>query len=587
MTGLGLSLLAVLVAAALAAATYFVGGRPARELWAAAAGRAVAWGALALLLVNLSCPAPERLAQPLVLLDASASLDAAGAQGGRARLLADSLGEVRPFSGSRLAQALTAAVAVGRPVVVVTDGEILDAGAVPPGVRAAAAYRVLPRQPVDDLALTRLEGPRYAAQGDSLVIEAELRRFGAPSGANVGLELLAGDEVLARGNATVGVDGSGRGRLIVPSLSLTSGEHLLEVRVTPGNDAEPRTDRRLHWITVSATPGVVLVASPGGWDARFLYRALVDVAALPVEGYLMLAPGSWHRMRDLRLVGETVVRGAVREADLLVTLGEAAAGAERIPARARWEWLDGEPVAGDWYLAPGGGSPLDPAFAGIDPDSLPPANALTFVNPPAGSWTGLTAQLGRRGALRPAVYGVETATQRRLVVAAGGLWRWAFRGGLTEQAYRAWVATSVTWLLARPAAGTDALIRAVRAVVERDEPVTFEWVAAGPAAPVVLALEGPAGSRQDTLAFDGAGRARLELAPGRYEYRLESGSAGSLAVEEYSSEFLPATVTVQESEATTTPPGRRRGSRDLPWLFLLAIAGWCVEWGARRRAGMR
>lgn len=587
MTGLGLSLLAVLVAAALAAATYFVGGRPARELWAAAAGRAVAWGALALLLVDLSCPAPDHLAPSLVLLDASASLDAAGAQGARARALADSLGEVRTFGGSRLVPALTAAVAAGRPVVVVTDGEILDAGAVPPGVRAAATFRVLPRPPVPDLVLTRLEGPRYAAQGDSLMIEAEVRRFGATASTDVGLELRAGDEVLARGSVTVGVDGAGRGRLIVPSLALAAGEHVLEVRVVPGNDAEPRTDRRLHRITVSATPGVVLVASPADWDARFLYRTLVDVAALPVEGYLMLAPGSWHRMRDLRPVGETVVRNAVRGADLLVTLGEDAGGTEQSPARARWDWPGGEPADGDWYLAQPGGSPLDGAFAGIDADSLPPATALTFVTAPVGSWTGLTAQLGRRGALRPAVYGVETAAQRRLVVAAAGLWRWAFRGGLSEQAYRAWVAASVTWLLARPAAETDAPIRAVRAVVERDEPVIFEWVAAGPATPVVLALEGPTGSRQDTLAFDGTGRARLELAPGRYQYRLEAGGAGLLAVEEYSSEFIPALVTVPEAEATITPPGRRRGSRDLPWLFLLAIAGWCVEWGARRRAGMR
>jgi hypothetical protein len=212
---------------------------------------------------------------------------------------------------------------------------------------------------------------------------------------------------------------------------------------------------------------------------------------------------------------------------------------------------------------------------------------LPFVNAPVGAWTGLTAQLGRRGALRPAVYGIETATQRRLVVAASGLWRWAFRGGLSEQAYRAWVATSVTWLLARPAAETDAPVRAVRAVVERDEPVIFEWVAAGPATPVVVAIEGPAGSRQDTLAFDGTGRARLDLAPGQYRYRLEAGGPGLLAVEEYSSEFIPAPVTVQEAEATTSPPGRQRGSRDLPWLFLLAIAGWCVEWGARRRVGMR
>lgn len=588
MTALGLPFLAVLLAAALAAATYFVGGPPARALWPAVAGRAVAWGATALLLVNLSCPAGGGSELPLVLLDASASFDARGARGVEGRELAESLGEVRTFSGSRLLPALTAAVASGRLVVVVTDGEIQDASALPPATLAATTVRVLPRQAEDDLAIVGVEGPRYVAQGDTLVITAAVRAFGAARPAEVTLELVAGEQVLATHSAALGTEGVANVTMVSSSLPLPAGDSFLEVRIAGEGGADPRTDRRLHRLTVSATPGVVLVANPTGWDARFLYRALVDVSALPVQGYLMLEPGNWRRMSDLRPVGTALVRDAIRSADLLVTLGAPPEGAERSQARGRWEWLAGTAVEGDWYVAAAGGSPVGRAFAGVGTDSLPPASALQFVDPPEGSWTGLTAQLGRRGALRTAVYGVERNAQRRMVVAASGLWRWAFRGGLSEQAYRAWVASSVTWLLGRPATAEESVVRPVRAVVERDEAVNFEWVGSEAPATVAITLEGEAGTRADTLALDGAGRARLELPPGSYRYSVGDGGGGGLvAVEEYSSEYLPAEATLQES-AASSPPGRgQRTSRDLPWLFLVAVAGWCVEWGARRRAGMR
>lgn len=587
MTTLGLLLLAVLVAAALAAATYFVGGTPPRALWPAVAGRGLAWGAMALLLVNLSCPAGRSTEAPLILLDASPSLDAAGAQGGVARQLADSLGEVRTFAGSRLQPALLAAAASGRSVVVVTDGEIADAAALSATDRAATTVHVLPRRPVDDLAIVATEGPPYVAQGDSLAVRADLRAFGTNRPAEVTLELRAGDQVLAQRSAPLGADGFVRVTLEAARIALPAGDHLLEVRIAGGADAEPRTDRRLHRLTVSATPGVVLVANPADWDARFLYRTLVDVSALPVQGYLMLDPGNWRRMSDLRPVATAVVTNAIRDADLLVTLGGAVDGAERSRARGRWEWFTGTAVEGDWYLAATGGSPLGGAFSGIGTDSLPPAVALELVNPPEGSWTGLTAQLGRRGALRPAVYGVETGTRRRLVVAASGLWRWSFRGGLSEQAYRGWVANSVTWLLGRPVAGSDALARPVRAVVEREEPVVFEWLGGDSTASVAVTLNGPQGAAVDTLVFDGAGRARLTLEPGSYRYQLEGGGSGLVAVESYSAEYLPSPVTLPPGEATSAPERPRRRSRDLPLVFLVAVVGWCVEWGARRRAGMR
>jgi len=587
LTSLALPVAVALLAAALAAATYFLPGRPAPGLGPAVLGRAAAWAALALLLLNAAAPSRPADRVPLVLLDTSPSLEAAGGRAREARALADSLGEVRPFAGSLLRPALTAAAASGRPVVVVTDGEVRDQADLPPDLLAAAAIRVLPREPRPDRALVRVEGPHRIAAGDSLTLRAELRAFGdaVPSGP-VAVEARIGGRVLASASVRPGAGGAATVVLEAGRVSLPPGEHLVEVAITTPADGEPRTDRRLHLLAVAATPGVVLVADPGGWESRFLYRALVEVAELPVEGFLRLEPGRWRRMRDLSPVGEPVLREAVRQADLLVTVGSAPAFAAGSRARGRWEWPLEVPLEGDWYLTPAAMSPLASALAGIPPDSLPPATALAPLVPDDGSWVALTAQAGRRGAERAAVVGRIEGSRRRMLVGAAGLWRWALRGGTAAEAYRAWVAASASWLLATEDSATGP-IRVVRPVVERDAPVVFGRNDAGTGARVPVVLEGASGPRSDTLVFGAEGRAELRLPPGIWRYTTEGGGAGTIAVEEYSGEFLPAAVTLATREAGVRPVGRGRGTRELPWLFGLAILGWCVEWAARRRAGLR
>jgi hypothetical protein len=211
---------------------------------------------------------------------------------------------------------------------------------------------------------------------------------------------------------------------------------------------------------------------------------------------------------------------------------------------------------------------------------------LTPVEAEAGEWTALSAQLGRRGAPRPAVLGRESGRTRRVTVAVDGLWRWAFRGGSSEQAYRTWVAATTSWLLG----GADSargVARAVRGVVPNGRPVVFEWTGAGTPAPVGIGWSGAGGAHADTLRFDGSGRATVWLAPGEYRYRLSGGGGGAVAVEEFSEELLPRPVTLTAHEARTPPTADRRAARDWLWLFGLCVAGLAGEWIARRRLGLR
>ena len=71
-------LLVFLAAVALSAGTYLGLERLGRRAWPAMVARAIAWGALGLLLLNVSCPRPPVALKPLVLLDGSLSMTAAG-----------------------------------------------------------------------------------------------------------------------------------------------------------------------------------------------------------------------------------------------------------------------------------------------------------------------------------------------------------------------------------------------------------------------------------------------------------------------------------------------------------------------------
>ncbi|MGH7629060.1 MAG: hypothetical protein ACREOF_06660, partial [Gemmatimonadales bacterium] len=243
-------------------------------------------------------------------------------------------------------------------------------------------------------------------------------------------------------------------------------------------------------------------------------------------------------------------------------------------------------TAGDWYLQAGSASPLDGAFAGAPLDSFAPAVQLVARRAADNEWVALAARNGRRGPEWPAITGRDAGRVREVTVLADGLWRWAFRGGASEQTYRAWVAGTVSWLLA----GSDSaagVARPVRAVVQNGRPVVFEWVAGGsPKATAVQWTGAPAGAA-DTLRFDGSGRAQVRLPPGIYRYRLGLGGRGTVAVESFSEELLPRTPTLGAREVRPAGTRSERSSRDLPWLFLAAVLGLSGEWVARRRMGLR
>ena len=598
-----LSLLVALAAVSLAAFTYLLLERLGRRGFAPMLARAIAWAALGLLLVNMSCPRTPVAGRPLVLLDASLSLSAPGGQWASARDSAARLGEIRRFGDERpvddslpsrgrsqLGPALRAAAASDRPVAIVTDGEIDDGRDIPHDLLARASVHVLPRQAAADLAVTAFAGPQRVTAGDSIGLEVEVRASGSAPAESAAIEVSAGATRLATRPVRFDSSGVARLRFAVPSRGLQAGDHILRVALTGVRDPELRTDTRLLLLTVAATPGIVVLASPGDWDARALYRTLESVAELPVRGYVRLEHGRWRSMSNLAPVtGEAVTRAA-RGADLLVLKGSSEGFTQGIRARGLLIWPSGENgesmTVGDWYLSATSGSPVAGAFLGLPLDSFPPATRLTPIEPPAAAWTALEAQASRRGAQRPAVSGIDLGRVRRVTVAVDGLWRWPFRGGSSEQAYRSWVAATASWLLGGADSARGAA-RPVRPVVQNGRPLLFEWSAPGPPRDVVVVWTGTAGTRTDTLRFDGAGRAAAWLPSGDYRYRLSEGGAGTVAVEAYSDELLPRPPLLQSRTARSPRPETRSAARDWLWLFGVAVVALAAEWLLRRRMGLR
>ena len=598
-----------------------------------AALRAAALGALVLLLWN---PSGARIAAggapPLVLLDASLSM---AGHGGRWRDALDTgralaqggiiwrFGEriagfdtLPPTDGaSRLAPALDAAAARGGPVTVVSDGAIPDLADIPPDLARRARIVVLPRAPFFDAFVASVEGPRRVAAGDTIRLRVSYGAAGKTAGDTARKRAGKGEDR----SATLAVNVSGRRILSRPVVlpdsgivstdltlspspafygpftgsSPTGGWQVLEVRVEGvAGDSEPRDDSRLFVLEVKPQPSVVLLASPPDWETRFLARTLEDVARVPVRTFIEAEPGGsrWRDAATLESRAPSEVARAVAGAALVIEAGDPATFSRFSPQGAVLLWPGTRRLDGDWYVQPppSGPSPLTGALAGVAWDSLPPATSLVELAPDSSTTVALAARLARRGLARPMVALSERAGARRAVIAAGGLYRWAFRGGASAEAYRALVAGLVDWLLEQ---GTGHRERFAPVTYETPNgiPLQWRWTGKGEPSDVVVSLAADPGHRIDTLRFDAGGRAELRLPPGVYRYAASDGRGaerGVVAVDTYSDEWRPAVPILVPQSGT---PGGRLTSvalRDRWWLFVVVIVALVAEWAWRRRLGL-
>lgn len=578
--------------------------------------RLIAIGALILLFWNptrsRALPAGE---QPIVLLDASlsmttgawaAALDSARALAERRGALVWRFGtDVQAFDpalpppaagASRLAPALEAAAVRGGEVIVLTDGGVDDVAALAPDLRRRPRVVVFPRSSAFDAFVARVEGPRHVTRSDTVRLRVSYGTAGTRetgSGTREGqLVVNVGDRRVFSRRVELPDSGVMSTELPLPVSRFPSpGWTALEIRLEGAGDQEPRDDARLFVLEVSPEPAAVIYASPPDWDVRFLARTLHDVARVPVRAFVETEPGRWRDATTLEPASAAVLGRAAQAARLVVRMGDLERSAAYAPARAAqllWRSAEGQP--GDWYVDAAPASPLAGALAGIAWDSLPPATSAAPPppTPDSGAVTILTARLARRGPARPVVTVSETAERGRQVsVTAAGLWRWAFRGGAAQEAYRSLVASLTDWLFGEQGVGSRERAVPVSREAPNGLPLVWRWTGRGDPQPLVVNLTGDGGSRTDTLRFDAAGRAELALPPGVYRYAIAGGNErGMVAVETFSDEYRPRAPALRSQAGEPLGRFETVGLRDRWWLFVIAIGAFAAEWAWRRRQGL-
>ena len=571
--------------------------------------RTVGLAALILLVLNPGCARSGQRGPPVVLLDASlsmgsdvsqwqAAVDTAGALAGpRGTVLAfgssvRELEQQEPSDGvSRLDPALRVAQGLGRPVTVVTDGELTDAELVTAGVDGVAIVLV-PRDTAASAALLDVDLQPLVRRGDSMTVIVTIGVFGELSSDSATLEvttdarrLLAQRLALPRSPARV------RRSVTLSSTGLRLGPNVVEFRLTAENDEEPRDDVRWRTVTATDQPAVVVIADPADWEGRFLSETFTRVSGTPVRGFARIGDTTWVDMRSLESVPRARVVRAARNAGLVVVCGDAAV-VERGGSRGPWwRWPSGRDsespiVGGDWYVdAETGSSPLAPALARIAWDSLPPLNGVAQLPRDTTEWVALTARLGRRGAARPVLVG-SSRGPRRLVTTATGFWRWALRGDRGAEAIRTITAAGMDWLLRGDGARQSDVTVASGGVAMRGTALTFEWTGAVPDSAVVV-IEGDDETQRFVLYPGPSGQAELRLEAGIYDWSIDgSRSRGVAAVEPYSVEFAPGSVMAPFPEGARARFTDVRLLRQQWWMFVVVLVALVGEWAWRQRRGL-
>ncbi len=562
------------------------------------------------IVVALLLGAPARPASPPrpdVALDASqswlraapdcvawtAAIESAVRSGGTISRFGDSLraddGRAAPGDqASGLRAVVDRAAATGRPVVLITDGELDDADALTqlPGGSRAVVTRCAP---APDVAVASIDVPQTLLAGDTVAATINLASGGAGGPAGE-LELRLDDKVLAA--LPVAASAPFAERSIVLRGVAGGGERgaVLRAVFRGSGDRERRNDTLAIGVDVTRAPAAVFASTAPDFDAREAVAALRGVTALPTRAYYRVAPGIWRADGTLAAVEERAVREAVREAPMVVLHGDTSAfGPPRRATRAAL-LLFAPPASddGEWFVAGAPPSPLAGALAGLPLDSLPPIAVAATM--PRGDWVGVTSRQGGSGeARRPVVVGWD-APRRIAVLGASGLWRWRFRGGASSDAYGALAGSLFDWLAAgrsdRRAVVPD------RGVIRAGESV--RWRRGGTAdSAVALTLTL---TRRDGIASVDSIRLRFTdgmdvgestaPSPGIYDVHMEGGSA-VLAVNA-SREMLPRRPTVASGAiggAGVTSAGN--SVREEGWLYALVVLLLCAEWMGRRRAALR
>ncbi|MBP7549214.1 MAG: hypothetical protein KA761_02945 [Gemmatimonadaceae bacterium] len=470
---------------ALAALGY--GARPADSARLVFALRFVA-GAIAAALLLDAPLAPARPLAPWVGVDASASwnlgqggwdaarrsVDSLRSAGADSVLLfgdsvrTDSLPTVPADRASRVEALVEAAMATGRPLVLVTDGRIDDPERVAKLPRGSAVI-VIPGTTAADAAIAVLDAPGGALGGDTIPVRI-VAKAGTDGSAAASVELRLDDRVISTSPLpALGAfeEREFRVSIPVPAADATRRIAARIVQATP--DAVATNDTASAPLVVSGAAAATFISTSPDQDARFALAVLRGTRRGPVQAFWRVTRDQWRTDGAMRPVTEAAVRAAAASAPLLVLHGDTAVfGAPRALGRGATVLIAPPATGDDYYPAGTGDSPLAAALAGVPWDSLPPLDVAAMA--PRG-YPAVIARRARRFDERT-VFHLEDGARRTVTVPASGLWRWRLRGGRTADAFDAVWGSVFDWV------GDDrgAAMRAAEGIAPSRTVLRAEWV---------------------------------------------------------------------------------------------------------------
>lgn len=490
---------------------------------------------------------------------------------------------------SRVGPVVDRAAALGRPLDVITDGQLDDPealSALPPGSRV----EVLPSPVAVDVAVRSMELASGASAGDSVELRALIVSAGAPVPAVTAQVRLADGSTMATealGPLAPWSEREWRVRFRVPERRDAVVVRIIAVAL---GDVEHRNDTLATVLDVHGGATAVFVSSAPDQDARFALDLMREAMKIAVRGYLRVAPGQWRDDGTLAPVDEAVVREALARAPVAVLHGDTAIfGAPRGITRGSLALVPApRDDDGEYFTERAGASPLSPALSGVPWDSLPPI--VVGPSPVGTNWSALSARRARRFDDRVVLAGYD-APRRIAVLPVRGLWRWKFRGGRSADAFAALWGGVLDWL-----GQGDADDRAAHAAVpwlREGEPVTWRRGATRDTSVAVrLRRDGASDDISVALRFtDGVGTdTSLPLAAGVWRATVAGGT--SAFVVNPSAEWVPRRPIVSRAAvagaavAGAPSAGAPRGLRDW-WWYALLLAMLSAEWWMRRRIGLR
>lgn len=351
-------------------------------------------------------------------------------------------------TAARLFDAAERAQLAGRPLILITDGEVReDASRLRARLPAGSRTEVIAPVRLPDVAITALETPPAALAGDTVAVRVRIAAANAAP-ANVELVASADGQILARRPLDSIAAWESRMEVITVRLPAGPEEARLSIALAAPGDGEPRNDSASRVIHRGLRITALAVSTTPDFDFREIVQAMRGALSVPAPARFRVAPDRWIDDAG-HAIGEAQVRVELARAHVVVLHGDTAYfGEPRGAVRGALALIPSPADDSEWYVSAAPPSPLAATLGALPFDSLPPV----AVGPAPRSGTPLI-EVRATAERRRVAATLEDGDRRVIVVPVRGTARWSLRGGAVRDALATFWGSIIAALAERPGAG--------------------------------------------------------------------------------------------------------------------------------------